>query len=49
MNQNNIRNFCIIAHNVRFAYETPILRVSHRAGLGMNPSLGLLFPVGGQE
>lgn len=49
MQQNNIRNFCIIAHNERFAYETPIHWVSHRAGLGMNPSLGLLFPIGGRE
>ena len=30
MSQDNIRNFCIIAHNERFAYETPLQGFSSR-------------------
>ena len=42
-----IRNFCIIAQNERFAFETPILGFSTRRQNGIH-FVGLLFPAGGK-
>lgn len=45
MEQDKIRNFCIIAHTERCAYETPILGFSSRH-VRNKSELGLLFPDG---